>query len=292
MLTRFKYKVTEENSPISVSLVENKRITEDKVINSSEILHLYFMTNGTPGYIADFLMFNTFVNMQQVIVRQLRSAMLYIEQGQQFYATKADLAKSVHSLFYGTERQFHLVDMGLAYIKHDMCYLSHVQYLGLVYMVGYVPVTGDSNSFGRLEAVAEYIILTNPHCLSLSGLSLPIVTDRIVQKEIDTSFPDIGVVLVQLMPNHPAIDLLLIDYVNEHVYFIQCSYSKYHNHNTKYKHLKKLKMPDQTISVYNFYNKFKKHFYIYATFQPTTPRNEAVHIMSLRNFPEYFAVLQ
>lgn len=40
-------------------------------------------------------------------------------------------------------------------------------------------------------------------------------------EEIDTSFPDIGVVLVQLMPNHPAIDSLLIDYVNEYVYFTQ-----------------------------------------------------------------------
>ncbi len=37
-----------------------------------------------------------------------------------------------------------------------------------------------------------------------------------------------------------------------------------------YQHLKELNMPDRPISIYDFYEeklKFKKHFYIYATFQ-------------------------
>ena len=299
VLTKYGYTVSDEDPPnhcISVDLIDNERIKKEKVISSIEILRLLFITSGTPGYIADFLMFGNFVAMDRIITGQLSSAMLFINREQQMFASKADLAKAVHTLFYGRSNLLQLVNMGIAYKVGSTCYLAHLRYLELVYKLGYVAVQHSGSSFDRLEAVAEYILLTNQDCRNSSGLlplALPVVTERIIQTSTDDDIRrSVGVVLIQLMRNHPAIDLILFNCSNNFVYFIQCSYSKYHNHDTKYKHLKELTMPNTSTTVYDFYRDklgFEEHFYIYATFQPTKPKDKNVHIMSLNWFPEYFA---
>lgn len=110
---------------------------------------------------------------------QLRSVLVVVEQRSYVYPNPKAFTGSLHELFYGYKDGTSLGMMGLAYRAPDQkFYLANLAYIGLVFLLGYMPLLPYSGTlFEKLETVTQYILLR--HCKAID-LELPEVTSCIV----------------------------------------------------------------------------------------------------------------
>ena len=242
---------------------------------------IQFVMNGNPRYVSDYLLQGNFSTMEAELQQQLAEILrLARENSLPYYESPAALCKSIITAFSGG-MDHHLINLGLAYKYTDgKIYLANNMYFQIAVNLGYLKVYNNSGglNFTNLETLCDFVICSGAH-----DLDLPVITDRMVQEGYDDPIPTQGVVLVRLKRNHPAIDFLIVDGPNRYLYFVQTSFQRYDQRDTKYDAIHSLQIKE--LSVYNFYrNKTRIHAlqkYIFATYRPTKVRDKNVAILRL-----------
>ena len=250
-------------------------------IQQHQFDRIQFVTNGNPRYVSDYLLQGNFSTMEAELQQQLAEILrLARENLLQYYKSLAALCKSIIMAFSGG-MDHRLINLGLAYKYTDgKIYLANNMYFQIAVNLGYLKVYNNSGGldFTNLETLCDFVICSGAH-----DLDLPVITDRMVQEGYDDPIPTQGIVLVRLKRNHPAIDFLIVDNPNCYLYFVQTSFQRYDQRDTKYDAIHSLQIKE--LSVLNFYLKKTRLYalqkYIFATYCPTKVRDENVTILRL-----------
>ena len=188
-----------------------------------------------------------------------------------------------------------LIRYGIAYVDHNnQVRIASPKYLQYALHFNELMIE-TKRDWQKLETLAVFNIKFQT-CIvencKKKTVELPTPTKFIVQKSIgDLShkFEEGSVILMELAPSHPVVDLLLIDKraKNTEVFFMQVSFSRYSKHEKKRKDLEIVKLTtdsEKTIAAhYKESLKYKKEYFVYATPEAEHKcQDEEVYFLDLR----------
>ena len=238
---------------------------------------LFRETGGVPRYLIEYCTVGNHNLMMSELRRQFHDALGDSSTGGLKLSPDEFCQQLIKIMTNTLSPPNQLVELGIAYVDHQnqVCLASHMYIKWALQYSGYIVETKrDSQVLENLTILN----LMSRECVVKNfkdeTMKVPIATKVAVQGKVG-DLPhqiDVGsVALVKLAPDHPVINLLLIDKRTRevNVYFIQVSSQKYIDHSKKREDLRRTKLtrnnPVKVSTHYQQLLRYKMEYFVYAT---------------------------
>ena len=235
-------------------------------------MQLLYVTGGVPRYLVDYCRGGNHNLMQHELSCQLDDVLQDLSPER-----VCELVVRLETMRVSPPNP--LIKYGIAYVdQNNQVRIASPQYLdyALHHNDFVIETKGDWHKLERLAIFNIRFQTCDAENCDKKTIMLPAPTKFIVQKNIgELSGDDIqteSVTLIELAPDHPVIDLLLVDRraKDTEVYFIQTSFSRYSNHSKKRDDLATTNLTNDKDSktVADHYKEcleYNNEYFIYAT---------------------------
>ena len=289
----YNAKIDENNTALSFqstsSTASGSHSNSENIVSQSRFAEIYFFSCGAPRYIKAW-----YEGQGQLVENEI------LDQHERCFEKHPEVKDNIFRLVCKGEYDagLELLIRGLAFMRDKSYYLANPMHIR--FALGKLSNDSTSLSWCRLETYVIAFLLCGPCTASARKefIELPRVSTCFVQKKVgevsSIMLNAVGASVLRLVKNHPIIDSIVFDSATKFMYVIQTLTCKYDNHEKKISDLSSdnfglstnIKVPQhiKTVKILDHYNslfKAVKCYFIYATCNPTHPRDGNVYVFDL-----------